>query len=65
MKKKNQLDPCPMCGNRRKPRTTASLGKSALKTAGPSGVSGPAESSDDRTANDFAALLLAGRTSQP
>jgi hypothetical protein len=64
MRKKNKLDPCPLCGSKRKAPTTASLRNAGAKTAGLSGVSAPTESSDDRTANEFAALLLAGRSSQ-
>lgn len=70
MRKKNKLDLCPLCGSKRKVPTTASLRNARPKTAALSGVltsaadSGPAESSDDRTANEFAALLLTGRTSQ-
>lgn len=68
MKKKNQLDLCPLCGSKRKASTTASLSKAGAKIAGLSGVftsaadSGPAESIDDKTANEFAALLLGART---
>jgi len=64
MKRKNKSHLCPPCGGRRKPGTNtagadtrgsrSALRKPPLVVA----HSVVAESSDDKTANDFAALLL-------
>jgi hypothetical protein len=62
MNGENKSHLCPLCGGKRKPGTDtadARGGRSALRKP-PTAVahSVVAESSDDKTANDFAALLL-------
>ena len=64
MKKATQSAPCPLCGGERKPATKASRA-SVRRRAGvllkpPTDVADSvvAESSDDKTANDFAAVLV-------
>ena len=64
MKGENKSHLCPLCGGKRKPGTDtagtdARGGRSALRKP-PTAIahSVVAESSDDKTANDFAALLL-------
>lgn len=69
MKKAYKSDPCPLCGGERKPAPKAS--RAALHASGvykaskTVGYSFGAESSDDQTANDFAAVLMKGRSPHP
>ena len=63
MKKGNKSDLCPLCGGERKPATTTFRAVRASKAVASTvpetaTYSLGAESSDDRTANDFAELLL-------
>ena len=68
MKKENPYQVCPLCGSARKQRTRAYRtdagdGRSALhKPLTALADSFVAESSDDKTANAFASLLLKDRT---
>jgi len=67
MKNEGKSHLCPLCGSKRKPQTKrfrpdVRYGRPVVlkpPTAGPDSV--VAESSDDKTANDFAALLLTTR----
>jgi len=67
METRTKSNSCPLCGNQKKPKMTR-MTRSQTKSS--SGIAAlfkssrdrtellPPESSDDRTANDFAALLL-------
>jgi hypothetical protein len=61
---------CPLCGSKRKPQTKSSRADARYKLPvvlkPPTAVADSvvAESSDDKTANDFAALLLKTRNKQ-
>ncbi len=70
MKKENKADRCPVCGGERGPSPKKSTSRVvvgnvlARKTPELVADSDGAESSDDQTANDFAAVLLKSRSSQ-
>ena len=70
MSKKNKTDRCPVCGGEKKPRSRKSISRVGIgnalarKTSDLITDGDGAESSNDQTADDFAAVLLKGRNSQ-
>jgi hypothetical protein len=70
MSKKNKTDRCPVCGNEKKPSPKKSISRVGIgntvarKTPDFIADGDGAESSNDQTANDFAAILLQGRNAQ-
>ena len=71
MKKVNKSDLCPLCGGERKPVTKTSRAalhaSAAIVYKAPKTVASSfgSESSDDQTANDFAAALMKAQSPQP
>lgn len=70
MSKKNKTDRCPVCGGEKKPSPRKSISRvgignaPACKTPDLIADGDGAESSNEQTANDFAAVLLKGRNLQ-